>query len=244
MSPAAITDMLQAIVSDPWRTALVLPLIVLAAPSAPGLEQTHPRHEHQGIIPAYRGAPPRIGLSAEEQNTVGRDQYVRRIEEVDGNVQAVTVFSVNAPAACVWSLLLDFPAYARGLEDMSISELYRRDGRDYYVEFRYRHWLLGSHTYFVRHTYPGSVAGWGTWTLDYDRRSDLDDSVGFWRVEPVKGNADRSNVFYSATVRYRGWAPWWIMRMFVEGTLAETADWVKAYSEERWSEAGGDRCLG
>ena len=197
MSPAAITDMLQAIVSDPWRTALVLPLIVLAAPSAPGLEQTHPRHEHQGIIPAYRGAPPRIGLSAEEQNTVGRDQYVRRIEEVDGNVQAVTVFSVNAPAACVWSLLLDFPAYARGLEDMSISELYRRDGRDYYVEFRYRHWLLGSHTYFV-FVFEGGLA-----------------------FDPTDGQ-----------------------RMFVEGTLAETADWVKAYSEERWSEAGGDRCLG
>ena len=223
--------------------AIVIVLVTLAAASALAAARTIPPHEHRGIIPAYRGAPPSIRLTAEEKVALEHDEPVYRIEEVDGNVHAVAIFPVNASGECVWSLLLDFSAYARGVRDLLESELYRQDGHDYYVKFRYRHWLLGGYTYFVRHTYPGSSAGWGTWTLDYARRSDLDDSVGFWRVEAVSDNVERSLVFYSATVRHRGWSPWWLRRVFVKGALAETAQWVREHSEEHWMAAGKDRCV-
>jgi hypothetical protein len=226
----------------PWRSALVLVSVTLAAPLVVALEQTITPHEHQGVIPAYRGAPPSIRLTAEEKEILERGQFIRRVEQLDSNVQAVTIFNVNAPTECVWSVLLDFPAYSRGLRNMLESEVYRTDGHDFYVRFRYRHWLLGNYIYFIRHTYPGSASGWGTWTLDYDHRSDLDDSVGFWRVEPVAGNATRSRVFYSAKVLYKGWAPAWLRRIFAEGALAETAAWVGKHSETRWTSAGGNQC--
>ena len=239
----AVGETLRAAASAPLPAALILLLAALAAPMVFATQQTVPSHGHQGIIPAYTGAPPSIRLSTGDQATLGRGESVRRVQERDGNVHALAVFTVNAPAECVWSLLLDFPAYARGLRDMSESALYRKDGRDFYVRFRYRHWLLGSYTYYVRHTYPGSAKGWGTWTLDYEHRSDLDDSVGFWRVEPVVGDGQSSRVFYSATVRYRGWAPAWLRRVFVEGALAETAAWVGKSAEARWTAAGGTQCM-
>lgn len=243
ISPAAFFAERQVIVPELLVPAWVLILGVLVAPSALGSAQTIPPHEHQGIIPAYQGAPPSIRLTAAEKDTLRRDQSVYRVEEVDGNVHAVAIFPVNAPPACVWSLLLDFPVYTQGILDLLESELYRRDGHDYYVKFRYRHWLLGNYTYYVRHTYPGSSAGWGTWTLDYSRRSDLHDSVGFWRVEAVAGDAARSRVFYSAIVRHRGWSPWWLRRVFAEGALSETSEWVREQSEQRWNAAGKVQCV-
>ena len=41
--------------------------------------------------------------------------------------------------------------------------------------------------------------------LDYDRRSDLDDSVGYWFAQPTGPASCR--VFYSCEVKLRGWVP-------------------------------------
>ena len=35
--------------------------------------------------------------------------------------------------------------------------------------------------YYIEHIIH-TDEGWVTWTLDYSRKSDLDDSVGYWRV--------------------------------------------------------------
>ena len=42
-----------------------------------------------------------------------------------------------------------------------------------------------------------------TFHLDYDRQSDLDDSVGYWFVQP-KG-AEKCRVYYSCDTKLRGW---------------------------------------
>lgn len=44
-----------------------------------------------------------------------------------------------------------------------------------------------------------------TFHLDYSRRSDLDDSVGYWYVEPTGRTTSR--VFYSCECKLRGWVP-------------------------------------
>lgn len=45
--------------------------------------------------------------------------------------------------------------------------------------------------------------------LDYSRFSDLDDSVGYWHVEPrtAADGSDISRVTYSAALALRGWWP-------------------------------------
>ena len=56
--------------------------------------------------------------------------------------------------------------------------------------------------YFVEHTYD-PAARCMTFKLDYNKRSDLDDSVGYWFVEPTGRAACR--VYYSCECQLRGW---------------------------------------
>ena len=128
-------------------------------------------------------------------------------------------------------MLRDFPTYPDWVDGLEASEIYRQDGDDIHVTFVWRQWLIGDVTYHVRHTYPGEVAGWGTWTLDYSRRSDLDDTVGFWRVEPVDGDPDRADVVYSTRVRLRGFLLRWVADWLVEDTLQSVATGLKERAE-------------
>ena len=61
--------------------------------------------------------------------------------------------------------------------------------------------------------------------LDYARRSDLDDTVGYWFVD----STDRSScrVFYSCECKLRGWVPTPVYNMLTKEALKKvrpTAD--------------------
>ena len=90
---------------------------------------------------------------------------------------------------------------------------------------------LVSIEYWIRHRYQPSE-GWMTWTLDYRKHSDFDDSVGFWRVEPHPDKDGWSRVFYSADVRASGWVPAPIENAFATVGLKRATAWVKRESEK------------
>ena len=58
--------------------------------------------------------------------------------------------------------------------------------------------------YFVEHVYDPK-AHCMVFRLDYSRRSDLDDTVGYWFVDP-RGRAS-CRVYYSCECKLRGWVP-------------------------------------
>ena len=91
--------------------------------------------------------------------------------------------------------------------------------------------------YFIDHTYDAN-AGWLTWTLDYSRQSDLDDSVGYWRVEPVPGKDGWSRVYYSVDVRVKGWVPGPIETLITKKGLMKATEWLKRESEAKAGTAG------
>ncbi len=194
-----------------------------------------PRHEHQGIIPAFDGAPPKITLSALEYDVLEDGEAVHKSIDVNGMVAAVAVFRVSAPPTTVWSVIFEFGSYPAWVDGLVESDIYRREGDDIFVKFRYRHWLAGEYTYYIHHTYPGEKTGWGTWTLDYSRRSDLDDSVGFWRVSSVPGDPLRSDVTYVTDVRLKGWLASLTRDALARDALDTASVWVKEQSERRYS---------
>ncbi len=193
------------------------------------------QHEHEGIIPAYDGAPPKITLSALEYDVLKHGEAVHKSIDVNGMVGAVAVFRISAPPATVWSVLSEFGSYQAWVDGLVESDIYRREGNDIYVKFRYQHWLAGEYTYYIHHTFPGEQTGWGTWTLDYSRRSDLDDSVGFWRLSSVPGDPLRSDVTYFTDVRLKGWLASLTRDAMVSSALHIAAGWVKEQSERRYS---------
>jgi hypothetical protein len=84
--------------------------------------------------------------------------------------------------------------------------------------------------YFIRHDYHPDK-GYLAWTLDYSRQSDLDDSVGYWRVKPLTTEPPRSRLEYSVDIRFKGWIPGFVAKMIQEKGLSDATTWVKKQSE-------------
>ena len=72
-------------------------------------------------------------------------------------------------------------------------------------------------------------------SLDYDRRSDLDDSVGYWYVQPGARNSCR--VFYSCECKLRGWVPGPVLNLLQKEALKKATTWVNEESLKEWHAA-------
>ena len=190
------------------------------------------RHHHDGVFPALEGSPPEISLSVSDLSDLADGATLIRSVRGDADNHAVAVLRVDASPAVIWSVLLDFDQYPRWVDGLVSTEIYEQDGDDYYVSFHYRQWLVGDLKYHIRHTYPGQVRGWGTWTLDYRRRSDLDDIVGFWRVRPVSGEPNQAIVMYSTRFRIDGWLDAIVGDWLIENTLRNVSHGLKARVEQ------------
>jgi hypothetical protein len=84
--------------------------------------------------------------------------------------------------------------------------------------------------YYVKHVFNRS-GGYLTWTLDYSRQSDLDDSVGYWRVTPLSASPPLSRLEYSVQILLKGWVPGFVADMIADKGLENAVMWVKRESE-------------
>lgn len=190
------------------------------------------RHVPTDALAPYEDGPPDIGLSATDLADLASGETLIRRVRINEDDRAFAVVRVNASPTAVWSVLLDFDVYPQWVDGLESSKIYERDGSDIYVTFGYQHWLVGEVTYHVRHTYPGETAGWGTWTLDYRRRSDLDDTVGFWWVSAVTDDPDSADVAYSTRIRLGGWLERWFGDLLIEDTLRAVTGGLRSRVEE------------
>lgn len=97
--------------------------------------------------------------------------------------------------------------------------------------------------YYMEHTYSPE-ARCMTFRLDYDKRSDIDDSVGYWYVDPT-GRAS-CRVFYSCECKLRGWVPPPVYNILTKEALKKATVWVSAESVKEWRSsraAGGHEAL-
>jgi ribosome-associated toxin RatA of RatAB toxin-antitoxin module len=168
-----------------------------------------------------------VALDAGQEATlVGGQPVYTQIEGAAGG-RGVAVFLVNAPPDKVWATIRSFPSYTSWIDGVSACEIYKTEGEHVFVRFELKKMGMGIE-YFIDHTYPPG-ADWGTWTLDYDRESDLDDSVGMWRVTPDASGKTR--VEYSVDIQISGWVPGFIREMIVDRGIRDATTWVKVQSE-------------
>ena len=189
-------------------------------------------HEHQGIIQAFTGAPPAVDLARADLMTLRKGEPVLK-QKNDGETggRGVAVFRVNADRDTVMGVILDYPNYANWIESLTVSEVYRTSGNSQFVRFVTRAMAV-SVEWFIEHEI-NRAEYWVTWTLDYTRNSDLDDSVGYWRLKEVPNQPGVTQVEYSVDIRLKGWVPGFVKNLLVNRGLEDATSWVKTQSESR-----------
>lgn len=192
-------------------------------------------HEHQGKLSPYVGEPPQVILSEDEKTILDSGEPLFKKLELEKGQRGIAVFRVNADVDTVWSVIRDFKSYPEWIADISKTEIYGQQEGLLYVRFTAEGWLSGDTSWYVVHDYPKQPAeesrDWGTWILDYDYRSDIDDSVGFWRVIPVVGQTGRSDVIYSADLRLKGFFSSLFEATLIDNSLRDATQWVKIQAE-------------
>lgn len=190
-------------------------------------------HEHQGKLVPYLAEPPTIELTDEEIILLESGQALFKKLKLDDAQRGIAVFRVNADAETIWSVIKDFRSYPKWIEDIESIDVYGRQAGLLYVKFT-AGGLFGSNTvWYAIHDYPVDDRDWGTWRLDYDYRSDLDDSVGFWRVLPVEGKPNVSDVIYSADLRLKGFFTSLFETSLIDSSLKDATQWVKVQAETK-----------
>ncbi len=204
-------------------------LVLLAAPfGAEAADPTKP-HPHQGLLAPYPKSPPPTHFTAEEQQALAAGEAVHKQTQGETGGRGLAVFRVNAPPETVWIVIQDFASYPLWIDEVEKCEIYRRNGSQIFVRFVLK--AVGMEIeYFIHHDYHPE-AGWGTWTLDYTRESDLSDSVGFWRVTEVAPGV--SQVEYSVDLKISGWVPGFVRNIIVDNGLEDATEWVKEQAERR-----------
>ncbi len=203
--------------------------LVLVLAAALAGDATLP-HEHTGVVTAYKGAPAAVGLTASEIAKLEAGEVVLKQQQVGSGGRGIAVFDIAATPAKIWSKIVDYGNYPKMVDKVEECGNYKVSGSEIYTRF-----LLGvmgfDVEYFIHHTYRPDQ-GYLTWTLDYSRRSDLDDSVGYWRVTELSPSPTRSRLEYSVDIRFKGYIPGFVQDMIAKKGLTDAATWVKRESEK------------
>lgn len=188
-------------------------------------------HEHKGVLKPYPEKYAPVSLSEAEKKQVAAGKPVFKKTEGDAGGRGIAIFQVNASPDVVWDVLKSFESYPKWIDNVDEIEVYRKKGED--IDVRFEISAMGfSVEYFIAHKFRED-SRYATWTLDYTRQSDLGDSVGFWKVDPVEGNPNAAVVTYSVDIQIKSWVPGFIRTLLVDNGLKEATSWVKQVSEKR-----------
>eukprot|EP00967_Tisochrysis_lutea_P114178 scaffold181761_cov35-Tisochrysis_lutea.AAC.2 len=130
--------------------------------------------------------------------------YDKMVDGVVRNVEYCREKVRGARAICGAALLRPMNAFEGGLQKIKTTY----DIAVLHMKFRY----------FMEHEYDPDQKCM-VFHLDYSRRSDIDDSVGYWYVQP-SGRAS-SRVYYSCECKLRGWVPGPVYNVLTKEALSK-----------------------
>lgn len=191
-------------------------------------------HAHRGKVVPYEPGDPGVELDAVALQTLKKKLPYQTQIQSGASGRGLCVQDVEAPASIVWEKILDFNNYSNMVPSTLASSNYNvvtnKDGS----QLIYTRMKIGFSfvklEFFVRHVYVPKLNSL-TWTLDYDKTSDFDDSVGFWFIIPHPDNKDWARVYYSVGVSMFDWVPGFVMDIMSSKALTDATGWVKRESE-------------
>ena len=200
--------------------------------------ESEPHHPHEGKVKPFQPGDPQVPLSKEALEILKSGKPYKTQIQSGASGRGLVVQDVHAPSDIVWERILDFDHYAEMVPKTIRSSNYRVLNDDKYQTI-YTQMQVGfpmiKLQFFIRHEYY-PVLNSLTWTLDYTRKSDLDDSCGYWYVIPHPDHyKEWSRVFYSVDVSMFDWVPTFVVNFMANKALTEATGWVKKYSELEFS---------
>ena len=194
-------------------------------------------HHHQGVAQRF-SVPTKTDLSSEEKAVLKKGDAVRKQVREGNGGRGIAIMDVSASSEEIWSVITDFKKYPEWIDQMSSSSIYattpKSDHTEILVDFTLSAMMI-SVQYYIDHSYYPDK-GYLTWTLDYSKLSDLDDSTGYWLVYPSPDDPNKSRVEYSVDLRVSGWIPGFVEDMLANQGLVDATKWMKRESEKRATE--------
>jgi len=200
-----------------------------------GSSESQP-HGHRGKLAKYDMAPPSLQLSAADQARLFKGKpVIQAAVNSDGHSRRLMmVQDIEAPSEVVLGRIMDLKQYPKMVDGVESCVTYSSNevAGVQTVKSAYEVSSCGMRLkYFMQHKYD-PAARCMTFHLDYDRRSDLDDSVGYWYVVPQ--GSTRSRVYYSMDCKLHGWVPPPVYNLLTHEALKKATVWVERESVKEW----------
>ena len=186
-------------------------------------------HPHQGVATQFT-TPTRSNLTAAEESKLDAGQSVKKQVKEGNGGRGIAIMDIQASPERVWSVITNFEKYPDWIDELSLCEIYGQSGDSVRARFIISTMMIKVE-YFIHHKLNKN-AGYLTWSLDYNKESDLDDSTGYWLIYPSPADPSKTRVEYSVDIRIKGWVPSFIEDMLADQGLEDATRWVKRESEK------------
>ena len=187
-------------------------------------------HPHTGKLTPFTSAPAAVSLGASDEEKLKNGKPVLKQKVGGEGGEGVAVQYISASSQDVWDTILDYGNYKNWVKNVDSATIYQKKGSDWYVETRSKVALF-SFVLYTRNSIHRDQ-GYMSWTLDYSKKSDLNDSVGYWRVEELSSDPPLTRVDYSTKIIVSG-VPDFLAGYLTEDALIEGTKWVKKQAEAK-----------
>mgnify|MGYP001404786726 CR=1 FL=1 len=200
----------------------VTPTAVAASPDEP--------HGHRGLLTPITSSPTPVVLTAAERASLEAGKHVERHTKGDSGGSGVAIQYIRASPEVIWQTILSYHRYKDWVKNVVKCSVYKREGDDLYVDMQTS--VFGFKSRVFTKNVIRKDEGYMAWTLDYDRKSDVNDLVGYWRVDPVDGLEGITKLEHSNSIQIKG-VPGFLVNYMTRDALSEGTAWVKREAEKR-----------
>mmetsp|Transcript_29516 Transcript_29516/g.62637 ORF Transcript_29516/g.62637 Transcript_29516/m.62637 type:complete len:332 (-) Transcript_29516:84-1079(-) len=208
-------------------------------------------HSHTGKVEPFQPGDPKIKLDGKAKNILKAGKPYQTQVESGGGGRGLVVQDVDAPTHVVWGRILDYDNYSNMVPKTVESKNYKivphkpTKANNFLEKEIYTRMKVGfpmlKLEFFIRHFCYIQKHRSLTWTLDYTKESDFDDSCGFWYIIPHPDDPEeRTRLYYSVQVGLFDWVPKFAVDFLSNKALTDATAWVKKYSEIEWVKAKKD----
>mmetsp|Transcript_9824 Transcript_9824/g.13898 ORF Transcript_9824/g.13898 Transcript_9824/m.13898 type:complete len:332 (-) Transcript_9824:58-1053(-) len=197
-------------------------------------------HVHNGKVSPFKPGDPNVPLDANAIKILKSGKPYQTQIQTGTAGRGLVVQDINAPVDIVWGRILDYDNYSKMVPKTLASNNYKvidnkPTKNDPHTQTIYTRMTVGfpilKLEFFIKHLYYPNLNSL-TWTLDYEKKSDFDDSCGYWYIIPHPENPnDCTRVFYSVEVSLFDWIPKFAVDFMSSKALTDATAWVKKYSE-------------